>query len=304
MRIGFLGLGNMGSGMALNLIRAGNQVTVFNRTRKAAEAFVKHGARVADSPADAVSGQQAAITMLADDHAVESVVLGNNGLLQALPSGALHISMSTISPELSERLAAAHKEHRQEYIAANVFGRPEAAAAAKLVIAAAGPKDAIAKARPLFEALGQRTFEVGERPEHANLTKLFANFLLSCVLEGLGEVFAAARKAGIDPKTVFDVLSGTFFGAPGYLVYGPKIIDEQFSPAGFKLALGLKDTRLMLHEAEKLAVPMPFASVVRDRFLAALAHGYADLDWSAIALAAAESAGLTSKIAADKPKAA
>jgi 3-hydroxyisobutyrate dehydrogenase-like beta-hydroxyacid dehydrogenase len=304
MRIGFLGLGNMGSGMSRNLIRAGNQVTVYNRTRKAADTLAKDGARVTSTPAEAASGQEVAITMLADDHALESVAFGKAGLIEGLPPGAMHISMSTISPELSQRLAAAHKEHRQEYIAALVFGRPDAAAAAKLFIVTAGPKDAVAKAKPLFEVLGQRTFEVGERPEQANLTKLFGNFLITCVMEGLGEVFAAARKADIDPKTVFEVLSGTLFSAPAYITYGPKIIDEQFSPPGFRLPLGLKDIRLLLQAADKLAVPMPFASVVRDRFLAALAHGHADLDWSAIALGAAESAGLSSGTAGSEHRAA
>jgi 3-hydroxyisobutyrate dehydrogenase-like beta-hydroxyacid dehydrogenase len=207
---------------------------------------------------------------------------------------ALHISMSTISPDLSRRMAAAHKERGQQYVAAPVFGRPEAAAAAKLFIVAAGAKSALEKAKPVLELIGQRTFEVGERPEDANLIKLFGNFLITCVLESLGEVFVVARKAEIDPNTVFEVLSGTLFGAPVYNNYGPRIIREEFSPAGFKMPLGLKDIRLMLQAAEGLSAPMPFASVVRDRFLSGIASGYGDLDWSALALVVAESAGLKS----------
>ncbi len=292
MRIGFLGLGNMGRAMAGNLIRAGHEMVVYNRSRNAADALAKEGAHVADTPAQA-AGQEVVITMLADDHAVESVVLGLHGVLEGMQRGGLHISMSTISPDLSRRLAATHQERGLQYVAAPVFGRPEAAAAAKLFIVAAGKNEALAKAKPVFEVLGQRTFQVGERPEDANYIKLSGNFLITCVLESLGEVFAVARKAEIDPKTVFEVLSGTLFGAPIYNTYGPRMIDEKFSPAGFKMPLGLKDVRLMMQAAEELSVPMPFASVVRDRFLSAIANGHGDLDWSALALMVAQSAGLS-----------
>jgi len=292
MRIGFLGLGNMGRAMASNLIRAGHELVVYNRSRNAAEALAKEGARVADDPAKA-AGQEIVLTMLADDTAVESVVFGAHGVLEGMQGGGLHVSMSTISPDLSRRLSAAHHERGQQYIAAPVFGRPDAAAAAKLFIVASGAKEALAKAKPVFEVLGQRTFEVGERPEDANYIKLCGNFLITCVLESLGEVFALARKAEINPSTMFEVLSGTLFGAPVYNNYGPRIIEEKFSPAGFKMPLGLKDVRLLLQTAEQLSAPMPFASVVRDRFLSAIANGYGDLDWSALSLVIAQSAGLS-----------
>ncbi len=301
MRIGFLGLGYMGRAMAGNLIRAGHELIVYNRSRSAAEALAKQGAQVADTPAKA-AGQEIVITMLADDKAVESVVLGEHGVLEGMQRGGLHISMSTISPALSQRLSAAHEERGQQYMAAPVFGRPEAAAEAKLFIVAAGTKEALAKAKPVFEVLGQRTFTVGERAEDANYIKLFGNFMITCVIESLGEVFAVARKAEINPSTVFEVLSGTLFGAPVYHTYGPRIIEEKFSPAGFRLPLGLKDVRLMLEAAEGLAVPMPFADIVRDRFLSAIANGYGDLDWSALTLVTAQSAGLspmTGKIRSD-----
>jgi 3-hydroxyisobutyrate dehydrogenase-like beta-hydroxyacid dehydrogenase len=292
MRIGFLGLGNMGRAMASNLIRAGHELVVYNRSRSAAEALAMEGARIADDPTKA-AGQEIVITMLANDNAVESVVLDAHGVLDGMQRDGLHVSMSTISPALSQRLSAAHKERGQQYLAAPVFGRPEAAAAGQLFIVASGTKDALAKAQPVFEVLGQRTFTVGERPEDANYIKLFGNFLITCVLESLGEVFAVARKAEINPSTVFEVLSGTLFGAPAYNNYGPRIIEEKFSPAGFKLPLGLKDVRLMLEAAEGLAAPMPFASIVRDRFLSAIANGYGSLDWSAMTLAIAQSAGLS-----------
>jgi 3-hydroxyisobutyrate dehydrogenase-like beta-hydroxyacid dehydrogenase len=291
MRIGFLGLGNMGRAMASNLIRAGHELVVYNRSRSAAESLAKEGARVADEPAKA-AGQEIVFTMLADDAAVEAVVFGAHGVLEGMQRGGLHVAMSTISPDLSRRLSAAHHERGQQYMAAPVFGRPDAAAAAKLFIIASGSKEALAKARPVFEVLGQRTFEVGERPEDANYIKLCGNFLITCVLESLGEVFALARKAEIDPNTLFEVLSGTLFGAPVYNNYGPRMIEEKFSPAGFKMPLGLKDVRLLLQAAEGLSAPMPFASVVRDRFISAIANGYGDLDWSALSLVIVQSAGL------------
>ena len=294
MRVGFLGLGSMGKGMARNLIRAGHDLVVYNRTRKAAEELSKEGASLADYPAEAAAGREIVITMLSDDSAVESVVLGTRGVTEGLPAESIHISMSTISPSLSERLLAAHHERGQEYLAAPVFGRPEAAASAKLFILVAGSRGARAKAMPLFEVLGQRTFELSETPAHANLTKLFGNFLITCVQEGLGEVFAAARKANLDPKIVLDVMTNTLFAAPVYKTYGPVILEEKFAPPGFKLPLGLKDNRLLLQAAEKLETPMPFANVIRDRFLTAIANGHGDLDWAAMTLSIAQSAGLRS----------
>ena len=294
MRIGFLGLGRMGRGMARNLLRAGHEVVVYNRTRQSADELGKEGASVAGYPADAAAGREIVITMLADDAAVESVVFGDRGVIGSLPAKSIHVSMSTISPDLSERLLAAHHEHGQEYLAAPVFGRPEAAAAAKLSILVAGASAARTKVMPLFEAMGQRTFDLGDNPAHANLTKLCGNFLITCVQEGLGEVFAAARKANLDPNTVFDVMTNTLFAAPVYKTYGSAILEGKFSPPGFKLPLGLKDNRLMLQAAEKLGTPMPFANVVRDRFLTAIANGHGDMDWAAMTLSIAQSAGLRS----------
>lgn len=293
MRIAFLGLGNMGEPMARNLIRAGHELTVFNRSRGRTEPLAREGTRVADSPDSAAAHADIAVTMLADDAALDSVTFGADGLLRGLPRGALHISCSTISPALSQRLDAGHRERAQHFVSAPVFGRPDAAAAAKLFVVAAGEKDQLARAKPLFDAIGQRTFEVGDRPEFANYIKLFGNFLIACTLESLSEVFAASRKAGIDPHNVLDVLTGTLFGAPVYKTYGDRIIAEEFSPAGFRMPLGLKDVRLALQAAEGVNAPLPFANIIRDRFLTALAKGYEDLDWSAIALVAAEAAGLT-----------
>lgn len=294
MKIGFIGLGNMGTGMARNLLKGGHSVTVYNRTRSHAENLQQEGASVADTPADAAHGE-VVITMLADDHAVEQVsfgVDGSAGILSALSSHAIHISMSTISVELSNRLAQAHAANGAAYIAAPVFGRPAAAEAAQLAIIAAGPADAVQRCQPLFDVMGQKTFIVGEKPSSANLLKLIGNFMLASVIETLGEAFALGRKGGLDPALLLEVLTGTLFPAPVYKNYGGMVARQEFEPAGFKLPLGLKDVRLVMSAAESLNVPMPIASLVRDHFISALARGWEDKDWSAVSLVSAEAAGL------------
>lgn len=291
MDVGFIGLGHMGSAMARNLIKAGHRVTLYNRTRAKAEALAKEGAQVADSPAAAARGD-VLITMLADDQAVEAAMFGENGAFAALRPETVHLSMSTISVAFSERLAAAHRKAGHRYVAAPVFGRPEAAAAGQLFIVAAGPQDAIERCQPLFGAMGQKTFVIGGTQPQANLIKLSGNFLVASVIESLGEAFALVRKGGIDAKRFLDVMTGSLFAAPVYKTYGTIIAEERYEPAGFKLAMGLKDARLALAAAEAEAVPMPTASLVHDHFLAAVAQGEADADWSGLARVAARNAGL------------
>ena len=295
MKTAFLGLGNMGFAMARNLLRAGHDATVWNRTLSKAKELGTDNATIADSVAQASRGADFAITMLADDHAVSSAVLDAGGVLENLPAGAVHISMSTISVALSQRLAAEHGKHEQHYVAAPVFGRPEAAAAAKLFIAAAGDAAVLARCQPLFDAVGQRTFVIGPTPEMANVVKLSGNFLIGTVIESLGEAVALTRKYGIDPHTYIDLLTSTLFSAPVYKIYGGIIADERYQPAGFKMRLGLKDVRLALAAAEAVDAPMPFASVVRDNLLTAIGRGMEDLDWSSVAKLAAENAGLADK---------
>jgi 3-hydroxyisobutyrate dehydrogenase-like beta-hydroxyacid dehydrogenase len=292
MKVGFVGLGNMGSGMARNLIKAGHELVVYNRTRSRAEELQPLGAKVAGSPGEAAAGAEAVITMLADDRAVEAVVFGPGNILESLPAGAVHVSTSTISVALSRRMAAAHREKRQYYVAAPVFGRPEAAAAAKLFIVAAGPAAQIERCQALFGAIGQKTFAAGEDAAGANLIKLTGNFLITTVIESLAESFALVRKSGLDANQFLEILTGSLFSAPIYRTYGGLIAADKFEPAGFKLPLGLKDNRLLLAAAEEAAVPMPMASLVRDRFLAALAQGLGESDWSAIARISAKNAGL------------
>ncbi|HZS27231.1 MAG TPA: NAD(P)-dependent oxidoreductase [Candidatus Angelobacter sp.] len=290
MKIAFVGLGNMGLPMAENLVKAGHTLTVFNRTRSRAEQL--KGVRVATTPGEATADAEAVITMLADDHALESVVLQKGTILDSLPANAIHISMSTISVVLSRRLAAAHEERKQHYVSAPVFGRPEAAAAAKLFVVAAGPTAQVEKCRPIFDAVGQKTFIVGEDAPGANTVKLTGNFLITAVIESLAESFALVRKSKLDVNQFLEILTSTLFNAPIYKTYGGIIAAEKFDPAGFKLPLGLKDNRLLLAAAEEAAVPMPVASLVRDRFLAAMAEGLAESDWSSIAKISAREAGL------------
>jgi 3-hydroxyisobutyrate dehydrogenase-like beta-hydroxyacid dehydrogenase len=294
MKVGFIGLGRMGAGMAANLVKAGHEVTVYNRTPSKVQALVERGARAAARVVDACQGD-AVITMLADDAAVEGVVFGENGIIGSLRKGAVHISMSTISVALSERLAAAHADAGQRFVAAPVFGRPEAAAAAKLFIVAAGAPDALDACSPLFEAMGQKTLPVGNEPPAANLVKLSGNFLLASVIEALGEAMALVGKAGVDRHKYVDLLTSTIFPAPVYKTYGQLIADQQFEPAAFAAPLGHKDIRLTLAAAEALRVPMPFASVLHDRFLALLAHGGERMDWSAIGSLATKDSGQASR---------
>ena len=291
MRVGFIGLGRMGAGMAANLVHAGHEVTVYNRTPSRARPLVEQGARAAARVRVACGGE-AVLTMLADDPAVEEVVFGPEGVVAALREDAVHVSMSTISVALSERLATAHRNAGQGFVAAPVFGRPEAAAAGKLFIVAAGAAHVVDACRPLLDAMGQKTVRIGDDAKAANLVKLSGNFLIASVIEALGEAMALVGKAGIDRRHYLDFLTSTLFTAPVYKTYGEQIAEEKFEPAGFAAALGEKDIRLALAAAETLRVPMPLASLLHDRLLTVLARGGAALDWSAFGQLAAKDAGL------------
>jgi 3-hydroxyisobutyrate dehydrogenase-like beta-hydroxyacid dehydrogenase len=290
MKVGFIGLGRMGAGMAASVIKAGHEVTVHNRTPGKAEALVAQGAKLAATVADACRGA-AVMTMLANDQAVEDVVFGDGGLIETLAPGAIHISSSTISVALAERLAAAHRELGSRFISAPVFGRPDVAAAGQLAVVAAGPPGAIDDAAPLLDAIGRNTSIVSETPATANLVKLSGNFLLASVIESLGEAIALIGKAGVDRGRYVDILTTALFDVPAYRLYGGMIADGRFEPAGFAAPLGQKDIRLTLAAAEDLGVPMPLASLLRDRFLALIAQGGERLDWSAIGGLAAADAG-------------
>jgi 3-hydroxyisobutyrate dehydrogenase-like beta-hydroxyacid dehydrogenase len=291
MKAALIGLGNMGSGIAKSLLRAGHQVTVYNRTRSRAEALLPHGAMVAGSVAEACR-DEVVFTMVADDAALEAFVFGENGILASLPRGAAHVSLSTISVALSDQLTTEHAKAGQGYLAAPVFGRPEAAEAARLAVVVGGAEALVQKCRPLSEAMGPKLFVVGERPSMANVVKLSGNFLIATVLESLAEALAFARKSGVDGGALMEFLTSTLFNAPVYKTYGELIVQGKHEPAGFARPLGLKDVRLVLQAAEAANVPMPIASVVRDRFITAMARGNQEKDWSVLGRVAAEDAGL------------
>jgi 3-hydroxyisobutyrate dehydrogenase-like beta-hydroxyacid dehydrogenase len=290
MKVGFIGLGQMGFGMAASLLKAGHEVTVYNRTPSKADGLVKKGAVVAKRISDACAGD-AVFTMLANDAAVESVVYGDQGVRASLHKGAVHVSSSTISVALCERLAIDHAAIGQRFAAAPVFGRPDVAAAGELTVVAAGTQDAIAEVSPLLDAVGRRTFVMSDQPQAASLVKLSGNFLIASVIEALGEAIALVGKEGIDRERYLEMLTSTLFNAPVYKIYGKMIVDSKFEPPGFAAPLGYKDIRLVLAAAGELCVPMPLASLLRDRFLTLFAHGGEKLDWSAIGRLPARDAG-------------
>ncbi|AHE56642.1 NAD(P)-dependent oxidoreductase [Sphingomonas sanxanigenens] len=285
MKIGFVGLGQMGAAMAANLMKAGHEVTVWNRSPAKADALVAAGATLAVTPAAAAQGA-VVMTMLADDAAVEAVVFGDGGILGA---PALHVGHSTISVALAERLAAAQPG---AYVSAPVFGRPVAAEAAKLFVVAAGADALIDRCAPLFAAIGQRFFRVGDAPQAANLVKLCGNFLIMSVVEGLAEAMTLAEKGGVGREALLEVLMSTIFGAPVYQIYGDILVNDRFEPAGFPAPLGLKDMGLVAAAAHGAQVPMPVLGIVRDHLLSVIADGGTERDWSSIAAIVRRNAGM------------
>ncbi len=292
MEAGLIGLGKMGSGIAKSLLRAGHRVTVYNRTRSRAEALLADGAIVAASVAEACRGE-VVFTMVADDAALEGFVFGEGGILASLPRGAVHVSLSTISVALSDQARYGTHQSWARLIwrrRCSVDQMPRRRLVSPWLLAAR--KRSVQKCKPLFEAMGPKLFVVGERPSMANVVKLSGNFLIATVLESLAEALAFARKSGVDAAALMEFLTATLFNAPVYKTYGALIVEGKHEPAGFALPLGLKDVRLVLQAAEAANVPMPIASVVRDRFITALARGNQDKDWSVIGRVAAEDAGL------------
>lgn len=289
MQIGWIGLGQMGLPMARNVLKAGHKLTVYNRTRSRAEELRKLGAQIATTPREAAAGNLV-VTMLSDDVATEDVIFGS--VLPVLSRGATHVCMATISVALARRLTEAHHAAGQVYVSAPVFGRPEAADAAKLYVVPAGPRETVQSLQPLFDAVGQRTYYMGEDPAAANVVKLSGNFLIASMIESLAEAIALVRKHDVNLQMYLEMLTTSLFNAPVYKTYGTLIAQDRYEPVGFKMTLGLKDAGLVLAAAEAAAVPMPVASLVRDRMLSGIAMGREDADWSSIARIVAESAGL------------
>jgi 3-hydroxyisobutyrate dehydrogenase-like beta-hydroxyacid dehydrogenase len=293
--IGFVGLGRMGAAMAANLAAKGRQVIAFVRRPDQIGKLEELGLRPTTDIGDLLHCD-VVISMLPDDDAVHEIVFGRgdidlDGLAAGLNPGAIHLSMSTISTTAASRLASEHARNGQGYVAAPVFGNPDAAKARQLFIVAAGASDDIERCRPILDGLGQRTFVIGTDPENANLVKLLGNMMSATALEILGEVVAVIRKRGMDPEPFIDIMTSTMFGGRAHRIYGEKIARRTYAP-GFVLPLVLKDVRLALAEAEKAGAPMPSVGVVRDRLITGIARGYGELDWTALGLIAAEEAGL------------
>lgn len=293
--IGFIGLGKMGSAMAGNLLKAGFKLHVYNRTAEKAAALVAQGAKPAHEPSDTTQPGGIVITMLANDRAVEDVVDGDRGFVEHLGPEGIHLSMSTVSPRLARCLAEQHRRYGVEYVAAPVFGRPEAAAARKLWICLSGSATAKQRVYPILESIGQGTFDFGEEPAAAHVVKLAGNFLLASAIEALAEAFVLGEKNGIDRNRLADMLGGTLFACPAYQTYGRTIAQQRFRPAGFTVELGLKDIDLVLQTAADSTTPLPLASLLHDRFLAAVAKGRGELDWASIWLESAENAHLSAE---------
>jgi 3-hydroxyisobutyrate dehydrogenase-like beta-hydroxyacid dehydrogenase len=290
MKVGFIGLGAMGSAMASNLIAAGHSLTVWNRSEAACAPLASLGAKVASTPDRAVQGD-VLCSMLANDQAVREVFL-EHALLDAMDRGMVHVNHATISVALAQELAQAHEERGLAYVAAPVFGRPDMAAAAKLNILAAGAPAAIEKVQPLLQAMGSKVWPMGDAPERANVAKIAGNFMLASAIESMAEATALTRAYGVGAADFLEVMTHTLFAAPAYQGYGQLIAEQRFKPAGFALPLGYKDVGLALAAGDAARVPLPFAGVLRDSLLEALAAGDEELDWSALALVAARRAHL------------
>ncbi len=290
--IGFVGLGRMGLPMARNLLESGFSVRAFNRSPGKAEALASKGGSVAKTPAEAAaSADTIVITLVSNDAALEQVVNGPSGLTQA-PRGILHISMSTVSPETARRISEVHADRGDEFVAAPLFGRPDAVAARRVLICTSGKEPAKKRARPVLEAIGQTIVDYGEDPGAANVVKLAGNFLIAAAIEAMAECFTFAEKNGVDHKQVAQMFGSTLFSCPIYQNYGRQIAEGGFENVGFALPLGLKDLELVRDTAARSLVPMPFAAIVRDRLIASLAKGREHLDWTGFALEVAETAGL------------
>ncbi len=292
MKVGFIGLGRMGSAIAANVAKAGHDLVVYNRSPEKAAPLAELGATVAGSIAEACEGREVVITMVAHDAALESDTLADGGIVASLPAGAIHMPMGTHGVHIMRTLGEAHAEAGQILVAAPVLGRPDVAAAGQLGIVPAGPTDAVARCQGLFEVIGRRTFDAGTNPESAASIKVANNFVLGCAIEAMGEGMALIRKFGVDPEVFYDVMTDGLFAAPAYKVYGDIIAKEDYGRVGITAVLGLKDANLALAAGEAASVPLPSGNVWRDRLIGAIARGDGDKDWSVMALEQARASGI------------
>jgi 3-hydroxyisobutyrate dehydrogenase-like beta-hydroxyacid dehydrogenase len=294
VKVGVVGLGRMGSGIAGRVLDGGHDLVVYNRTPEKADELVARGAVRAASVAEACTGRDVVITMLADDAALAEVTLGAGGIRDSLPAGSVHLVMGTHGVRIVQELAVAHGETGQALVAGHVLGRPDLAAAGQLGIVAAGPAEAVRRCRPLFEVIGRHTFEAGERAEGSTAIKLANNFVLGCAIEAMGEAFSLVRSYGVAPKVLYEVMTEALFASPAYKVYGQIMVDESYDRVGFTSELALKDANLILAAADQARIPLPSANLYRDRLLSAIAHGDGERDWAVLAREQARAGGLGS----------
>lgn len=292
MHIGFIGLGAMGQAMAGRLLKAGHSLSVYNRTQAKAAALMEQGAQLAESPRLAAADADVVVSMAFDDNAMESITFGSDGIMEGLPAGGIHVCCSTLSMAMARTLSERHREHGQHYVSAPVLGRPPAALEGQLFTAVAGDSAVVDGLTGLFEAYSQRIFRAGEQPEQANLIKLCLNSMILSTIEQMGEMFSLCEKGGVEPATFFEIMTNSFYSAPVHKNYGKLMVEQQYAPPGAPMSVGHKDTRLLLQAAEALEVPLPYASVVRDRLLAANAAGDGGLDFVALYERARQDAGL------------
>ncbi len=291
MKVGFIGLGRMGQGIATNVLGAGHELTVFNRTAGKTDALAGAGASVAASIGEVCAGREVVITMLAHDAALEDVLHQEGGLLQSLPEDAVHMAMGTHSVAVTVAAAAAHAAADRMFVACPVLGRPDVAAAGQLGLVPGGAKDAVDRCRPLLEAIGRRSFEAGEDPASSAAIKIANNFVLGCAIEAMGEGFALTRGYGVETSVFYDVLTDGMFNCTAYKVYGDIIAKEDYGRVGITAVLGLKDANLALAAGEAKGVPLPSGNAWRDRLVGAIAHGDGDKDWAVVGREQARASG-------------
>ena len=289
--VAWIGLGNMGLPMARNLHRKGHHVRGYNRTPEKARELSALGVQVFPSITEAISGQSIVATMLSDDQSVRSVLEGASGLFELLPPKGIHLSFSTLSPTFVEEMTQEHERRGQVLISCPVFGRPDRADAATLTIVTAGDPDVLASIDDLFRSLGSDLFHVGDRPSKANWVKILGNFTLGGLLETLSESLSLGERAGINPKTLVEILDTALYHSPVFRGYGNLMATENWDPAGFRMKLGLKDIRLVLKESDALEVALPLADLIHSGFIAGINRGYGDLDWSALKKVRADDSG-------------
>ena len=292
MRVGFIGLGRMGSGMARRVLEGGHELMAYDVARGQIEKLADAGARAAGSIAEACDGRDVVITMLVEDATVVDATVRPGGLRDSLPRGAVHLAMGTYGVAATRTMAAAHAGAGQTLVAAPVLGRPDLAAAGQLGIVSAGPADAVAKCQPLFAQIGRRTFHAGDAPEAATAIKLANNLVLGCAMVAMAEGYSLVRKYGVDAQVLYDVMTEGLFSAPAYKGYGRTMVDRSWDKVGSPITVGLKDANLIQAAADLARVPLPSLNVYRDRLLGAVAHGDGDRDQAALALEQERACGI------------